>query len=236
MRFSMIFKIDKPELPIDYRSGFISLLKASYEMACKDKYVELYEANTLKPFTFSVYFGNRAKIQDGKVLINSDRFILNFSTASLELGTYFYNGLLRIKKDLREYPLFESRISLENVNLKREIQIREATAIFKTLSPFLIRDYMNKNKYLKPTDIGFQMQLNQIVSECSKSFLDKDSNIVFKDIKTSTKPPIFHYSAPVDGIRGIFALKGESDVLNLIYQIGIGSRRSQGFGMLEVMK
>lgn len=236
MRFSMIFKISKPELPVDYRSGFISLLKASYEMACKDKYVELYEANTLKPFTFSVYFGNMAKILDKKVFINSDRFILNFSTASLELGTYFYNGLLKIKKELKEYPLFEARISLENVNLKREIQIREDTIIFKTLSPFLVRDYIDKNKYLKPSDEGFQTQLKQIVSECSKAFLDKDSSIEFKDVKTTAKPPIFHYGAPVDGIRGIFALKGDPDILNLIYQIGLGSRRSQGFGMLEVMR
>lgn len=236
MRFSIIFKISKPELPVDYRSGFISLLKASYEMACKDKYVELYEANTLKPFTFSVYFGNMAKILDNKVFINSDRFILNFSTASLELGTFFYNGLLKIKKELKDYPLFEARIALESVNLKKEMQIREDTVVFKTLSPFLVRDYIDKNKYLKPADEGFKNQLNQIVAECSKAFLGRESYIEFKDVKTTAKPPIFHYGAPVDGIRGIFALKGDSDVLNMIYQIGLGSRRSQGFGMLEVMR
>lgn len=236
MRFSIIFKIDKPILPVDYRSGFISLLKASYEMSCKDKYIELYETNTLKPFTFSVYFGNGSKIQDNKVLINSDRFILNFSTASLELGTYFYNGLLKIKKELKDYPLFEARISLENVNLKREVKIKEDTVAFKTLSPFLVRDYNDKNKYLKPSDEGFADQLNQIVSECSKHFMGRDASIEFQTIKTTTKPPIFHYGAPVDGIKGMFALKGDPAVLDMIYKIGLGSRRSQGFGMLEVMR
>src|SRR4030042_5193633 len=212
MRFSMIFKINNPELPIDYRSGFISLLKASFEMARKDTYLKLYEANTLKPFTFSVYFGNKSKVKNNMVFLNTERFILNFSTASFELGTYFYNGLLKIRKDLRQFPLFEARITLENVEMRREIQIKEDTVVFKTLSPFLVRDYMDKNKYLKPTDEGFAAQLNHIVSECSEKFIGKISEIEFKDVKTTAKPPIFHYSAPIDGIRGIFALRGDPEV------------------------
>ena len=141
MRFSVLFKIDKPVIPLDYRSGFLSLLKKSYELASEDAYAGLYEANTLKPFTFSIYFGNKSKVKDNMVHINSDTFILNFSTASLELGTYFYNGLLKIKKELRKYPFFDSNISLERVNLRREVQIREDTVVLKTLSPFLVRDY-----------------------------------------------------------------------------------------------
>ncbi len=238
----MIFNIDKPILPVDYRSGFISLLKKSFEMACKDKYTELYEMKPEpKKFTFAVYFGNRSKVQDNKVLINSERFILNFSTSDYELGTYFYNGLLKIKKELKEYPLFEARISLENVNLKREVLISCDTVVFKTLSPFLVRDYNDKNKYLKPSDEGFAKQLNHIISECSKKFIDKDCEIEFVDVKTSTFP-VYHNlgdaqnAPPIDAIKGTFALKGDPDVLNMIYQIGLGSRRSQGFGMLEVMR
>lgn len=223
-------------LPIDYRSGFISLLKKSFEMISKNTYSELYDKNTLKPFTFSVYFGNKSKVQDNKVFINSDRFILNFSTSDYELGTYFYNGLLKIKRELKDYPLFEARISLENVNLKREALINGDTVVFKTLSPFLVRDYNDKNRYLKPIDDRFEKQLNQIVSECSRKFLCRDAEIEFHDIKTTTKPPIFHYGTPVDGIRGMFTLKGDPDVLNMIYQIGLGSRRSQGFGMLEGLR
>jgi CRISPR/Cas system endoribonuclease Cas6 (RAMP superfamily) len=69
MRFSIIFSIDKPYLPLDYRSGFISLLKAAYEVANKGTYIQLYEANTIKPYTFSVYFGNKLKITNQIVYI-----------------------------------------------------------------------------------------------------------------------------------------------------------------------
>ncbi|MGD0237205.1 MAG: hypothetical protein ABSC55_22080 [Syntrophorhabdales bacterium] len=98
MRFSLLFRISNPVLPLDYRSGFVSLLKACYEKVSQETYSALYGRNTLKPFTFSPYFGNRAKIDRGRIMLNSETFILNFSTGSLELGTYFYNGLLNIKK------------------------------------------------------------------------------------------------------------------------------------------
>jgi CRISPR/Cas system endoribonuclease Cas6 (RAMP superfamily) len=34
---------------------------------------------------------------------------------------------------------------------------------------------------------------------------------------------------------GIFELRGSPEVLDLIYRVGLGVRRSQGFGMLEVV-
>jgi CRISPR-associated endoribonuclease Cas6 len=38
----------------------------------------------------------------------------------------------------------------------------------------------------------------------------------------------------MQGFTGIFELQGDPQVLNLIYQVGLGVRRSRGFGMLEV--
>ncbi|MCL5408715.1 MAG: hypothetical protein M1135_01650, partial [Candidatus Omnitrophica bacterium] len=77
MRISAIFKIVGQTLPLDYRSGFISLLKTSYKLASPDIfYSSIYETNSLKPFTFSVYFGNKSKVQDNKIFINTDTIIL----------------------------------------------------------------------------------------------------------------------------------------------------------------
>jgi CRISPR-associated endoribonuclease Cas6 len=35
---------------------------------------------------------------------------------------------------------------------------------------------------------------------------------------------------------GVFKLKSDPTILQLIYDVGLGVRRSQGFGMLEVVK
>ena len=34
---------------------------------------------------------------------------------------------------------------------------------------------------------------------------------------------------------GIFRLKGDLQILNLLYALGVGSRRSQGYGCFEVV-
>ena len=35
---------------------------------------------------------------------------------------------------------------------------------------------------------------------------------------------------------GEYILEGNSELLNILYKTGIGSRRSEGFGMFEVIK
>jgi CRISPR-associated endoribonuclease Cas6 len=107
--------------------------------------------------------------------------------------------------------------------------------VFKTLSPFLVRDYEDKDKYLRPRDEGFAEQLGHIVSECAASFIGRNATLEFTDVKTETFP-VFHYGMSVDAIKGVFTLKGEPEVLTMVYQIGLGSRRSQGFGMLEMVR
>ena len=39
----------------------------------------------------------------------------------------------------------------------------------------------------------------------------------------------------ITGNVGIYQLTGDVHILNLLYQLGIGSRRSQGFGMYEIV-
>jgi len=235
MRLALHFKISNNTIPLDYRNGFLSLLKKSFELVSKDLYLSLYGCNTLKPFTFSVYFGNRSEVDKENVYINSDSIILNFSTLSLELGTYFYNGLLKVKRELKQYPLFNAMLSLDRVALIRESKIKDNVAVFKTLSPFLVRDFENNNRYFKPADDNFNSQLQFAVSACTKTFLGREANVEFNNIKISSFP-VLHYAMPVTANKGMFALKGEPEILDMIYQIGLGSRRSQGFGMLEVMK
>ncbi|MBX6361962.1 MAG: CRISPR-associated endoribonuclease Cas6, partial [Acidobacterium ailaaui] len=36
--------------------------------------------------------------------------------------------------------------------------------------------------------------------------------------------------------KAIIKIQASPEVLNLLYAVGIGVRRSQGFGMLEIMK
>jgi CRISPR-associated endoribonuclease Cas6 len=106
--------------------------------------------------------------------------------------------------------------------LYREPKITDDAAVFKTLSPFLIRDYADKDRYLKPGDREFAGQLAHIVSECTRSFIGRAATIEFEDVKTETFP-VLHYGMSMDAVKGVFALKGDPDVLTMVYQIAVRS-------------
>ncbi len=45
-----------------------------------------------------------------------------------------------------------------------------------------------------------------------------------------------HYGAYLRGFRGFFWLEGDEEILQFVYDFGLGVRIGQGFGMIEVIK
>jgi len=90
VRITVDYEMSGGILPRDYLSGFISLIKASFERANKNLFYTYYEKPKLKPFTFGVYFpeliGN-----NGAMLNVGNKVRLNFSSNNYELITYIYS-------------------------------------------------------------------------------------------------------------------------------------------------
>ncbi|HEX8137566.1 MAG TPA: CRISPR-associated endoribonuclease Cas6 [Pyrinomonadaceae bacterium] len=208
------------------------MLKKALENSNPQFYEKYYSAlHTLKPFTFSIYFPELSG-QEGKHFNVGHKAFLNFSTSSYEFGTYLYNGLLT----LRRFPLFSNALMLSDIELRRITAVTKDIVIFKTLSPFLINSKGNPNWYLLPGQDGFEEGLNFAVREIARTFLKtEDASIDFKPINIKRKV-VRHYNMDMQGGVGIFELRGQPELLNLIYQIGLGVRRSQGFGMLEIVR
>ena len=232
MRLSVSYTLTNSLLPKDYRRGFASLIKG----AIKNSNGELYESyystpHTLKPFTFSVYFPELVG-QAGDHFNVGRQVALNFSTSSYELGTHLYNGLLA----LRMFPLFENTLILSHVNLRRPATITKDTAVFKNLAPVLINSKESRDWYLLPDQDGFNDGLNFAVREVSRTFLGiENASIEFRPIRVKRKV-VRHYNMDMQGLSGVFELRSPPEVLTLVYEVGLGMRRSQGFGMLEVVR
>ena len=230
MRITIDYEMTGNILPRDYLKGFISLIKASFERANEKLYYTYYLQPKLKPFTFSVYFpelegNNGTKLKVGK------KVRLNFSSNSHELITYIYNSF----HEIRSYPLFENELILTNVFLHPPKKIHGTEKIFKTISPFLVSYKGNSNKFLWPEEEGFTEGLIFSIKECAREFLNKtETEVEFEPIKMR-KLPIYHYQKTPTN-KGLFKIKAKENVLQMLYDIGIGVHRSQGFGMLEVVK
>ncbi|MFN3411205.1 MAG: CRISPR-associated endoribonuclease Cas6 [Exilispira sp.] len=93
-----------------------------------------------------------------------------------------------------------------------------------------------EGEFLEAMEFSLSSMLNKM------GYNLQDIKITLDD--KSTIVPIIHGSGNKDhpfqmtfpGIKGLLTIKAEPEILKLIYDIGIGARRSEGFGMLEVVE
>jgi len=239
MRLKMIFQLKKPELDIEYRRGFLSLLKHSFQEASPGVFKKFYgNGNTMKPFTFGVFLP-KPRFKGNTVTLNSAEITLNFSTYYSDLGIYFYNSLIKKRKRFEPYPLpGDNSLLLKRVSLQKEKKITSTEVVFKTLSPFLVRRHhkeSNQDEYLTKNHNLFVSQTEEIIRVMIKELTGKEDRVDFMPVKLNEGIPIKHYGMFVEGNTGVFKLTGTPGVLDFIYKVGIGSRRSEGFGLLEVV-
>lgn len=244
MRLSIDYEMSGEYLPRDYRSGFMALIKKALEIANPVLLERYNSSRTLKPFTFSTYFA-RLKGTEGEKLNVGKEVRLNFSTPSLELATYIYNGL----RATRTFPLFEQKLGFENtlklrkISMQRAERIQSSEVVFKTASPVLVNNIGRSDWYLLPGESGFEEGLRFAVTEIAKEFLNWQSEVPLEfrvleqDGRISVKRRVVsHYNQSMSAMVGAFKLKSDPAILQLIYDVGLGVRRSQGFGMLEVIR
>jgi CRISPR-associated endoribonuclease Cas6 len=262
MRFSCKIFLENPQnviIPPDYRRYLLSMLKEAFKKSGsdgKDFFENMYSGNTQKPFTFSAYFPLEEKSQK----LRGEFFSFFFSTNDYEFLMRVYNGLNSIKG----FKLFGQNIKeVKHFFLFPERRFDKDEVTFKTLSPFLVRNIGNGDYYLVPKGVEVQCKhdpthwdkwkyddLNNFKSALTTSlsnqlhkFLEGSFSFNIEEIKV-VAVPILHgsgnnehkYAITYPGMKGFIRIKASPEVLKLIYDIGIGARRSEGFGMLEVVE
>lgn len=243
VRIRCEYKTEK--IPLTYRMMFVSLIKEALKKVNNEYYKKLYffgdkKNKRIKNFCTAVFLKD-FKIDNNTIHIN-DEVIIYISTADYEFGINIYNALLNIKDFTykNQYNLKKVRISLV-----KEKKINEEEVVFKTMSPICIKD--KNDHYLNPDDENYENELNYVVNTqldalrgyglkrpliFEKVLMNK---IVVKedisDFKNITDKEIYY----VNAYKGIFKLNGDVEDLNLIYQSGIGFRRGQAFGMVDLV-
>lgn len=235
MRITFDYEISPEVIPKKYGRGFISLIKKIIEQTDPLLYNDFYNQHKLKPFTFGVYFPNLQGNQDD--MLNVGNFAkLNFSTSSLQLVANIYNGFKKVTEHTWHNDNSSITFKPTRAFLQPEKKIKKNEMQVKTLSPLLVNNLGDSNKFLLPGEKGFQEGLEFSVRECAKNFLSDESNFPFDiEVESWKRRVIYHYKK-MPSTTGIFKIKSNPEILQMIYDIGLGVHRSQGFGMLEVIE
>lgn len=239
MRIKADFELNTNWLIKDYRRIFVSLIKSIFTTYDPLLINQLYggeesKRKVNKPFTFSVYFPDFKKIETDKVVCGNKANLI-FSSNNELLLTAFYNGLKSQSKRVigTNSPI---EFNLKYVLLLPNHSIKGNKILFKTLSPILINKE-NTDLYIDPTNTEFDLYFKRSIINQAATFNVpcRIENITY-EIKSMKKLPLSHYHQTMTSWLGEFILGAPVEVLRLVYDTGIGVRRSQGFGMLEVIK
>lgn len=229
--------------PLNYRVMIISMIKRSIEISDKEYFKELYfyegkKNKKIKPFSFGVYFRDYI-IKGDIVQVNGDISII-ISTPDYNFGIALYNGLLRMEEYIfNKYTFIKKKVSLE-----KESVVNSNKIILKTLSPIHIKDKNNKPIDIKSEEYSKELNyISNIILKTYRGYGLKEEleftsiamkKMVIKEkikgfIENNNKEYIY-----INGYSGIFTLKGDVEDLQLLMQLGIGFRRSEGFGLIDL--
>lgn len=241
MRFKIELELKNEQFPLDYRPAIISLFKHSLTVYENGKHFSTYyEIGKEKPFTFAVGIPN-SKFTKEMILVPNRKINITFSTSDMGTGIVFFNAL-SIQKN-RVYPLsYENAMIVKNIVIEKEFSITTSTIDIMFKSPLCVRQHIkesNKDIYYSYEKEGFNEVLNKVVQfQIDKSNTLPSTILEGFSIKPirCKKTVVKHHSQFVEVTVGMFSLTGNIALLNYLYTNGIGSRKSSGFGLFEIIR
>lgn len=239
MRLLLEFRLEKNKISMEYRKFFMHFIKDSLSNANGGKYYnQFYNGAEEKKFTFAIFL-DKPQFQKDEIVLASNRVKMLFSASDKMAGYLFYSSFLERKK--KEYPMEKGNtIQLISVRNLREKEILSNQILVKTNSPLVVRKHTkegNKDYYYSFEKEEFLVEAKQTM----KRQLRKAgfSETVIEDVNLlpvkCRKVIVTHYGCKIETTVGNFLLEGNKSVLSYFLQAGIGSRKSEGFGMLELL-
>lgn len=237
MRFKLYFKLEKEEIPIQYRKTIISYFKHSLEEYNQKYYQKYYNGKDpiIKHYAFSAYY-KQQKIEKDKIILEDQRLEINITTSDYETGIILYNSFNKQKH--KKYSLNNNSMTLENITMANEKEITTEKISVKFQAPLCVRLRENsKDYYYSYENEKFEETLKINIKEQLK-ITNMPTEIVdtftIKPIKAK-KVLIKFYEKCIECSTGTFELSGNKELLKYLYKSGIGSKHSAGFGMFQII-
>lgn len=238
IQLSLEFQLDKPQLPLEYERLLVSFLKAASKNYSKEMFERLYnkENSIIKSFTFSAYLPG-ATFKGDTILLSESKFKVFFSDADMGQIIEWFNAFQLMR--FRHYPVRGNSMQLISIRSNNRKDIVDDEIVVKMQSPLIVRRHDNKtNKdiYYTYADEDFSNTLcENVMIFLQKMGLGMDiEGLSIEPIK-ARKVVVNCFGRKVDANLGIYKLCGKQQLLNILYQAGLGVRRSEGHGKFEIL-
>lgn len=241
MRFSVVVLLDNETIAKDKNRIIISLIKHNFQAYDQRYYESVYESNKteIKSFTFSIFMQD-CKFTRDEIIIPGKKIILNFATNDMKDGIMFYNAFLNGKG--KQFPVRDNILTINQINMITEKVIMEEQIIFKTMSPIVVREHHGDNTKTwyhslnnqRGEEIFIGNLRNQLLNEFGEDRL-LDINDIDVEVLRNKEVKVKNYGIEVVGNICEIKIYAKSYILNYLYKSGIGSMKSGGFGMVNLV-
>lgn len=242
MRLSVELLLQKNRIDKDKNRIILHIIKLLMEKESKETYRALYEDNKSSPknINFSIYMGRGVKFLRDEIEIPSQKIIVNFSTYDPAIGIAIYNSF--IKNLGLEIPIKNNLVTINEINLRTKRTITKDVERFKIQSPIVIREHKNDNKTTYYHDISdekgqkiflenLRYQIKDEFPDIKEKHLDEiDLNVIWSKLIN-----VKHYGIVIPSNIGEIEIRARGYILEYLYLSGIGGRRSQGFGYVDLL-
>ncbi len=222
-------------IPLDYRKGFMSLIKESLKDSSSEEFKRVYGKRAGRNIVFNCCFGKDMRIDKKRenIVLNSPTFLFELSSPDTKLIAMIYNGL----RKNREYAIFDSKIKLKDITPVNTLIRSKDRIRVRSVCPILVKSSPDSgSRYLLPGEESFYGCLNHFCKVRYEEFFSEEFKGSVELLPLELKRVVVkHMGTYHTGFKGIFELSSSSKMLQFLYDAGIGTRTSQGFGMLELV-
>ncbi|HQA84690.1 MAG TPA: CRISPR-associated endoribonuclease Cas6 [Erysipelotrichaceae bacterium] len=237
MRLKIVFKKENCCLPLNYQSSIQGLI---YDSLSKEKegkfYHEVgYGENKLKLFVFSSLIGKKIIDFKNRKIYFEDEFVLYISSEDERFLQILFNYFNVNKKVVLANQVIDIArvdiLSLRSFKGIKEVEIY-------TLSPIVT--YTTENNfvtYFAPSDDDFEeLVKNNLEKKFDSIGIKKDVNFKITKVISEKSHVVKFKNTTYKGYTANMIVEVDSPTLSLLYNTGMSSKGSAGFGMIEVKK
>lgn len=237
MRLKLYLDLENENLPIQYRKNVISFIKLSLSEYDEDYYKRFYNQkdNIIKPYTFSVFF-KKPEFKEEIIIIKNKQLELNISIADYEIAIILYNAFNHQKN--KKFSLNKNSWILRSISMINEKEIKSEELVIKFMSTLVVRKRdNNKDYYYSYKDKEFLNTLKINIKEQLKitNFPETILDTFSIEPILAKKIIVKFYEKSIETSGGIFKISGDMNLLKYLYEAGIGSKHSCGFGMFQIL-
>ena len=223
----------KPQLPREYRDAIVSLIKSVLSEEYPERFRVLYDGGAImKDFTFSVLL-SEPDFEPTCIRLRDASVRILLSSRNEMDALYLYNAFLKSRG--KSYALADGNaLKPERVTAKPMQILRTSPIIIRFLSPLVVRQHVadKPDRYYIYSDDEFSDCLHAV----NARLLDDPAHSVKLTPLQPRKTVVDAFGVKIRCSIGTYELDGAPEDLTLLLAGGMGSRRSEGFGMFALAR